>query len=334
MNRSCGSPAGLRLAHEHEWPPTHAGGSPAAPVNNEKKGLEMKNVVMYAVITTLALLVNYSFALECPKFPEQAKKNWEVNVSAEVAKIGPLKGADLKTSTRIITQDLLGKLPDGGRVYLEQMMFAAYCSALRDDKILTETERSKRLKEYIGEVRKVIRAKNTSKPENKPPLAKNNIAGDAKSPPPSLSTEKNCSVISHGQTGGITAQNVVIKLEDKPKPRDLAPEQKKAILTFLANEPKGVFVIKANITVPDAWSYADQIAEPFRNSGWTVRIDSALITGPNTSGVWITIKNPEAVPLSCIVLKNALETAGITFRAHYDPWGPDPGEVWLSVGSR
>lgn len=221
---------------------------------NEKKGLEMKKIVMTAVITASTLWASYSFALECPKFPEQAKKNWEVNVSAEVAKIGPLKGADLKTTTRNITQDLLGKLPDGGRVYLEQMMFAAYCSALRDDKILTETERSKRLKEYIGEVRKVIRTKKTSKPTNKPPLTKNDIAGDVKSPPPSLSTQANGSVISHGQTGGITAQNVVINLEDKPKPRAIDPDQKKAILKFLVNEPKGAFVIKANITAPDAWS--------------------------------------------------------------------------------
>jgi len=53
----------------------------------------MKKVVTFAVITALAFLVNYSFALEYPKFPEQAKKDWEVSVSAEVAKIGPLKGA-------------------------------------------------------------------------------------------------------------------------------------------------------------------------------------------------------------------------------------------------
>lgn len=262
------------------------------------------------------------------------KKDWEVNVRAEVAKIGPLKGADLKTTTRNITQDLLGKLPEGERIYLEQMMFAAYCSTLRDDKTLTETERSKRLKEYIREVRSVISIKNGTKSRRKPPISKKDVVGDAKSLPPSPPTEKGTTVTSLGQTGGITAESVVINVEEKSKARVLAPDQKKAILEFLANEPKGAFVIKANITVPDAWSYADQIADPFRNSGWNVRLDNAIISGPNVSGVWITIKNPEAVPPSCMVLKNALEAAGIATRAHYDPGVPDAGEVWLSVGSR
>jgi hypothetical protein len=294
----------------------------------------MKRLVASVATTVLALLVNCSYALECPKFPEQAKKDWEVNVTAEVAKIGPLKGAELKAATRNITQDLLVKLPDAGRVYLEQMMFATYCTALRDDKSLTETERSKRLKEYIAEVRKVTHAQDSTKSKRKQAPGKERLSADTKSPAPSPAVEKGASVTSSGQTGGITAQNVVINVEEKPKPRTLAADQKKAILGFLKNEPKGAFVIKANITVPDALSYADQIAEPFRDSGWNVRIDNAIITGPNVSGVWITIKNPEAVPPSCIVLKNALETAGIVIRAHYDPGVPEVGEVWLSIGSK
>lgn len=124
------------------------------------------------------------------------------------------------------------------------------------------------------------------------------------------------------------------QMEERAKPRILTPEQKKAILTFLANRPKGAFVIKANISVPDAWSYSDQIAEPFRNSGWNVRLDNAIISGPNVAGVWITVKNPDAVPPSCIVLKSALGAAGIVTRAHYDPGIPDAEEVWVSVGSK
>jgi hypothetical protein len=124
------------------------------------------------------------------------------------------------------------------------------------------------------------------------------------------------------------------QMEERAKPRILTPDQKKAILTFLANQPKGAFVIKANISVPDAWSYSDQIAEPFRKSGWNVRLDNAIISGPNVTGVWITIKNPDAVPPCSIVLKSALEAAGIVTRAHYDPGIPDAAEVWLLVGSK
>jgi hypothetical protein len=114
------------------------------------------------VFTTIALVVlwlNQSFALDCPKFPEQAKKDWEVKVGAEVAKIGALRGAELKVTTGNVTRDLFASLPDAGRVYLEQMMMAAYCSTLRDDRTITETEKSKRLKEYIGEVREAITTK-------------------------------------------------------------------------------------------------------------------------------------------------------------------------------
>ncbi|MBZ5550103.1 MAG: hypothetical protein LAO22_19445 [Acidobacteriia bacterium] len=97
-----------------------------------------------------------AFSLDCPKAPEQVSKEWEVEVNAAVAKIGPIKGGDLATKTKRTTQDLLGKLPDAGRIYLEQMMFSAYCSALRDDKTLAEGEKAKRLNEYIIEVRKTI----------------------------------------------------------------------------------------------------------------------------------------------------------------------------------
>ena len=102
-------------------------------------------------------------ALECPKQPEQVKKNWETEVNLAVVKIGPAKGAELKTKVKNVTQDLLGKLPNADRVYLEQMMYASYCSAIRDDKTLSEAEKLKRLKIYNTEVRKAFLIKPTIK---------------------------------------------------------------------------------------------------------------------------------------------------------------------------
>lgn len=87
------------------------------------------------VSLSLALLIIFgqrsSFALECPKAPEQINKNWEVEVTAAIAKLGSVTGGELKTKTRNATQDLLGTLPDAGKIYLEQMMYATYCTALR-----------------------------------------------------------------------------------------------------------------------------------------------------------------------------------------------------------
>jgi hypothetical protein len=113
---------------------------------------------------TLSLLVAWlviaspipAFALECPRMPEQSNKDWEFEVNAAVLKIGPVKGGELSTRTRNATKDLLGKLPQAGRIYLEQMMYSSYCSALRDDKTIRESEKAKLLREYNREVRRTL----------------------------------------------------------------------------------------------------------------------------------------------------------------------------------
>ena len=194
------------------------------------------------LFTTAALVVlsfSPGFALDCPKFPEQAKKDWEVKVSGEVAKIGPLKGAELKTTTRSATRDLFVNLPDAGRVYLEQMMFAAYCSTLRDDKTLPETEKSKRLRDYIREVRRTITVAKSGKTGSKKPPPKNPLSGEPKNFPSSPSTEKSVLVTSLGQTGGITAQNVTqnVTIID-PRATDSKP------VLFAMTDPNLLFVKK------------------------------------------------------------------------------------------
>jgi hypothetical protein len=88
--------------------------------------------------------------------PEQTRKDWEVEVKAAVGKIGPARGADLEARTKSVTKDLMGKLPEANKVYLEQMMFATYCSALRDDKNISETEKGNRIKAYNSEVRRTL----------------------------------------------------------------------------------------------------------------------------------------------------------------------------------
>lgn len=95
-------------------------------------------------------------ALECPAIPAQARKDWAVEVSAAVGKLGAAKGAELATLTRSTTRDLLGKLPQADKVYLEQMMYATYCSALRDDRTLTEAQKSERIRAYNLELRKAL----------------------------------------------------------------------------------------------------------------------------------------------------------------------------------
>jgi uncharacterized protein len=49
-----------------------------------------------------------------------------------------------------VTTDLLRRLPGADRVYLEQMMYATYCSSIRDNAALTEAERNTRMQAYNG----------------------------------------------------------------------------------------------------------------------------------------------------------------------------------------
>jgi IS1 family transposase len=117
-------------------------------------------IVFFVSITSLVPFCHdRAFALDCPKPPEQVKKEWEVQVNAAVLKIGPVKGGELQTRIKNTTNDLLAKLPDAAWVYLELMMYSAYCSAVRDDKTTTDSKKRQLINEYNSIVRKTIDAK-------------------------------------------------------------------------------------------------------------------------------------------------------------------------------
>ena len=101
-----------------------------------------------AVVLTLACIATPARAMECPEPPVQSRKDWDSEVKAEVGRIGPVRGAQLETRVRTATRDLMGRLPGADRVYLEQMMFAAYCTALRDDPKMSEAEKSRQILDY------------------------------------------------------------------------------------------------------------------------------------------------------------------------------------------
>jgi hypothetical protein len=138
----------------------------------------VKGDIMNIVVSRLTamagflLLLNYGIAvaIECPKPPEQTHNDWDIEISAAVAKIGAIKGGDVTTKTKTVTQDLLTKLPKADRVYLEQMMFSSYCSVLRDDNSIGGKEKAKMLREYVSEMRRTLAEQNSSiTPKNKEP---------------------------------------------------------------------------------------------------------------------------------------------------------------------
>jgi hypothetical protein len=113
-------------------------------------------------VSILLLLYSVnSFALDCGKAPLQINKDWETEINADVAKIGLVKGAELKLRVKNTTNDLLSKLPNADKVYLYQMMYYTYCSALRDDKAIKEADKARQLKDYNNQVMKSL--ENTNK---------------------------------------------------------------------------------------------------------------------------------------------------------------------------
>lgn len=104
----------------------------------------------------LACVAPAAGALQCPEMPRQASRDTEVEVRVGVRLLGDAKGTELETRTRQMTTDLLGKVPRADRVYLEQMLFAAYCSSVRDNAALTEGEREARVLAYRREMQKAL----------------------------------------------------------------------------------------------------------------------------------------------------------------------------------
>ena len=110
------------------------------------------------VLALGCLLGTAAFALDCPPMPQQVSRDAEVEVRVGVRGLGTASGPELATRTRQLGNDLLGRLPQADRVYLEQMMFASYCSALRGDAGLSEAERESRVKAYARELRATLAA--------------------------------------------------------------------------------------------------------------------------------------------------------------------------------
>ncbi|HME42006.1 MAG TPA: hypothetical protein VKF36_02880 [Syntrophorhabdales bacterium] len=124
----------------------------------------VKTYWLVIAVTITALSVScMAFALDCPGVPVQATQDGQHKVSVAVGRIGPVKGVALEVRARSIANDLLRELPDADRVYLEQMMLSAYCTALRDDTSLAESEKAGRISTYREGAHKAIVNKGRSK---------------------------------------------------------------------------------------------------------------------------------------------------------------------------
>lgn len=137
-----------------------------------------------------------------------------------------------------------------------------------------------------------------------------------------------------------TSNERVAELERLRAPRHLTNEQKAKLTKFISQNSAGSasFTIKANAAETDARAYADEIATLFNSSpiGWQVKVDNALILGADTSGIWISIKDANAIPTATGLLHAALVDAGVPIKkdVQVDSGIPRSDEIWLTIGAK
>src|SRR5260370_10675142 len=139
--------------------------------------------------------------------------------------------------------------------------------------------------------------------------------------------------ISEANRKAAEAEAQTRQLRQQAAPRVLSREEKAKMISFLKGKPVGAFVIKASVVAPDARAYADQIGDVFRSAGWDVKIDNAMFTGSDITGLWITVQNGQTAPLAASTLQQGLAATGISARGQADAT-MNPNDVWLSVGAK
>jgi hypothetical protein len=119
-------------------------------------------------------------------------------------------------------------------------------------------------------------------------------------------------------------------------PRHLSETEKTKLRMFLSDKTKGELTINSLAYVKDAKEYGDEIAAVFHDMGWTTRVSIVTTTGIDTSGMWITIHDPNFIPPAAMIIYFAFLEAQIPIRPVFtpDPNGPSQNGVWLSIGSK
>jgi hypothetical protein len=99
--------------------------------------------------------------------------------------------------------------------------------------------------------------------------------------------------------------------------RHLTTAQKRALTSFLGNQPTGKFTIQAAANVADARAYAEDIAGAFRAANWTVAVEDAALLESDSSGIWLAARGTIGTPAPPIAqtIYGALKSAEVPIRS-------------------
>lgn len=182
-------------------------------------------LLAFAVIF-LALSEVTALAIECPPHPAQTNKDWDAEINVGIAKFKKLSGAELKAGIRTTTQELLSKIPDAGMIYMEQVMYATYCSAVRDDKDIKEAEKAQRIRDYNAEVRRALHPEISDQkqppPNPSPRMQRSKIKKTVPQTQSAPSTSSQPAITQ--QSGGANSPNIVNQNTFIISPGNSAPQ--------------------------------------------------------------------------------------------------------------
>jgi hypothetical protein len=270
-----------------------------------------------------------ALALDCGNAPEQTSQDWEAEVDAAVAKIGPVSGGAAKTKLKKENKDLLGKLPDAGKLYMELKMLHMYCSSLRDDKAISESRKSEKLRAYFVDIRGAIGPKQPAvvpPPSKQEDRTKEGSTQSPVNPPVTTPTQA-----ERERTAKLEKE--LFELQERIKPRRITDAQRATLIKALTKSPKGPVTIATPIGDAEAQMFARQIREILESSGWkSVRFTQNLFKGTPV-GLSVNVRDGNKVPLFVEMLRQAFESSGIPIYGAYNPELTDEA-VQLLVGMK
>ena len=100
----------------------------------------------------MAVAPSYA-ALSCPESPRTGvSKDVKSDIDARVGSLGPVKAAQIKMRTEVVSKNLFEKYPNIDRLVAIQLMSATYCNILNNSTSVSDNEKLDRWEKFQDNV--------------------------------------------------------------------------------------------------------------------------------------------------------------------------------------
>jgi hypothetical protein len=142
-------------------------------------------------------------------------------------------------------------------------------------------------------------------------------------------------VVANAETKRAEAEQALLELQERVKPRHFTPEQRARFIALLKDAPK--MTVEVNCVDQEACAFAQQIASALREAGWNVIGGEGEVFSLLKAffGVELLQKNPGKALPAYKALYEAFSAIGQEFRPVYDTTGTlAEDRLAISVGTK